>query len=65
VVKPRHAAKIPDAVHFGFVAKSHAEVNAPQAARELLAWTQEDLAEASGVSIGAIRRLEATGGFLK
>ena len=35
-----------------------------KAARELLGWSQEAIAEASGVSIPTIKRLEATGGEL-
>jgi predicted transcriptional regulator len=35
-----------------------------KAARELLDWRQERLAEASGLSIPTIRRLEAAGGAL-
>jgi predicted transcriptional regulator len=35
-----------------------------KAARALLRWTQHDLAEASGVSIPTVKRLEADGGTL-
>jgi transcriptional regulator with XRE-family HTH domain len=42
--------------------QEHGSANA--SARELLGWAQEDLAEASGVSVGTIRRLEAAGGDL-
>src|SRR6202045_3091863 len=35
-----------------------------KAARELLGWSQEAIAEASGSSIPTIKRLEATGGEL-
>ena len=35
-----------------------------KAARELLGWSQEAIAESSGVSIPTIKRLEATGGEL-
>ena len=35
-----------------------------KAARELLGWSQEAIAEASGVSLPTIKRLEATGGEL-
>ena len=35
-----------------------------KAARALVGWSQEDLAEASGVSIPTVRRLEASGGEL-
>jgi transcriptional regulator with XRE-family HTH domain len=35
-----------------------------KAARELLGWSQEAIAEASGVSIPTIKRLEAAGGDL-
>jgi predicted transcriptional regulator len=35
-----------------------------KAARELLAWSQEEIAKASGVSIPTIKRLEAAGGDL-
>jgi transcriptional regulator with XRE-family HTH domain len=35
-----------------------------RAARAILRWSQEDLAEQSGVSLGAIKRLEAAPGPL-
>jgi transcriptional regulator with XRE-family HTH domain len=35
-----------------------------KAAREVVAWSQEDLAEKSGVSLPTIQRLEAAGGAL-
>jgi predicted transcriptional regulator len=35
-----------------------------KAARELVAWSQEDLAEKSGISLPTIQRLEAAGGDL-
>jgi predicted transcriptional regulator len=35
-----------------------------KAARELVAWSQEELAEKSGVSLPTIQRLEAKGGDL-
>jgi predicted transcriptional regulator len=35
-----------------------------KAARELVAWSQEELAEKSGVSLPTIQRLEAAGGDL-
>jgi predicted transcriptional regulator len=35
-----------------------------KAAREVVAWSQEDLAEKSGVSLPTIQRLEAAGGEL-
>ncbi len=35
-----------------------------KAARALLRWTQHDLAEASGVSVPTVKRLEADGGTL-
>jgi predicted transcriptional regulator len=35
-----------------------------KAARELVAWSQEDLAEKSGVSLPTIQRLEAADGYL-
>jgi predicted transcriptional regulator len=35
-----------------------------KAARELVAWSQEDLAEKSGVSLSTIQRLEAADGDL-
>jgi transcriptional regulator with XRE-family HTH domain len=35
-----------------------------KAARELVAWSQEDLVEKSGVSLPTIQRLEAAGGDL-
>jgi transcriptional regulator with XRE-family HTH domain len=35
-----------------------------KAARELLGWSQEEMAGASGVSIPTIKRLEAAGGAL-
>jgi transcriptional regulator with XRE-family HTH domain len=36
-----------------------------KAARSLLAWSQEDLARASGVSIPTVKRLEADDGELR
>lgn len=35
-----------------------------KAARELLGWSQNDLAEKSGISVPTIQRLEAAGGEL-
>ena len=35
-----------------------------KAARELLAWSQDQLAEKAGVSVPTIKRLEATDGLL-
>jgi transcriptional regulator with XRE-family HTH domain len=35
-----------------------------KAARALLGWSQEDLAEAAGISLPTVKRLEAAGGVL-
>lgn len=47
-----------------FVIPEKISIRQLKAARHLLGWSQEDLAERSGVSIPTIRRLEAKGGEL-
>jgi transcriptional regulator with XRE-family HTH domain len=46
------------------MSKPKVSIRQVKAARELLGWSQEDLAAKSGISIPTIKRLEARGGEL-